>query len=35
MGGWVNRGTTTLLGSLVAALIIGLNGYLLVSTVFG
>ena len=35
MGGWVNRRVTTLTGSLVAALIIGLNGYLLVSTVLG
>ncbi|WP_138735043.1 Nramp family divalent metal transporter [Modestobacter excelsi] len=35
MGGWVNRPTTTLVGSLVAALIIVLNGYLLVSTVLG
>jgi manganese transport protein len=35
MGGWVNRPVTTLAGSLVAALIIGLNGYLLVSTVLG
>jgi len=35
MGGWVNRRTTTLTGSVVAALIIGLNGYLLVSTFLG
>ena len=35
MGGWVNRRVTTLAGSVVAALIIGLNGYLLVSTVLG
>ncbi|QXG74410.1 Nramp family divalent metal transporter [Modestobacter sp. L9-4] len=35
MGGWVNRRVTTLTGSLVAALIIGLNGYLLTSTVLG
>ncbi|MCW2510467.1 MAG: mntH, partial [Modestobacter sp.] len=35
MGGWVNRRTTTLAGSLVAALIIGLNGYLVMSTVLG
>ena len=35
MGAWVNRRVTTLAGSLVAALIIGLNGYLLVSTVLG
>jgi manganese transport protein len=32
MGGWVNRRVTTLTGWLVAALIVGLNGYLLVST---
>jgi len=31
MGAWVNRRVTTLAGSLVAALVIGLNGYLLVS----
>jgi manganese transport protein len=35
MGGWVNRPTTTLAGSLVAAVIIGLNGYLLGSVVLG
>jgi manganese transport protein len=35
MGGWVNRRTTTLTGSVVAALIIGLNGYLLISTFLG
>jgi manganese transport protein len=35
MGAWVNRWTTTLAGSLVAALIIGLNGYLLVGMVLG
>jgi manganese transport protein len=35
MVGWVNRRTTTVAGSLVAALIIGLNGYLLVSTLLG
>jgi manganese transport protein len=35
MGGWVNRRVTTLVGSLVAALIIALNAYLLVSTVLG
>jgi manganese transport protein len=35
MGGWVNRRVTTLSGSVVAALIIGLNGYLLTSTVLG
>jgi manganese transport protein len=35
MGGWVNRPTTTVVGSLVAALIIALNGYLLASTVLG
>jgi manganese transport protein len=35
MGGWVNRRATTLAGSVVAALIISLNGYLLVSTVLG
>ena len=35
MGGWVNRRLTTLTGSLFAALIIGLNGYLLVSTFLG
>jgi manganese transport protein len=29
MGAWVNRRVTTLAGSLVAALIVGLNGYLL------
>jgi manganese transport protein len=33
MGGWVNRRITTLSGSVAAALIIGLNGYLLASTV--
>jgi manganese transport protein len=35
MGGWANRRTTTLTGSVVAALIIGLNGYLLISTFLG
>ncbi|MGY5883013.1 Nramp family divalent metal transporter [Modestobacter lacusdianchii] len=35
MGGWVNRRVTTLAGSVVAALIISLNGYLLVSTFLG
>jgi manganese transport protein len=35
MGAWVNRRVTTLAGSLVAALIIGLNGYLLVDLVLG
>jgi manganese transport protein len=35
MGAWVNRPVTTLAGSLVAALIIGLNGYLLVDLVVG
>ncbi|PZA21472.1 divalent metal cation transporter [Modestobacter versicolor] len=35
MGGWVNRRVTTLTGSVVAALIIGLNGYLLTSTFLG
>jgi manganese transport protein len=35
MGGWVNRRATTFAGSLVAALIIALNGYLLASTVLG
>jgi manganese transport protein len=35
MGAWVNRRVTTLAGSLVAALIIGLNGYLLVDVVLG
>ncbi|KGH46472.1 MULTISPECIES: Nramp family divalent metal transporter [Modestobacter] len=35
MGGWVNRRVTTLTGSVVAALIIALNGYLLVSTFLG
>jgi manganese transport protein len=35
MGAWVNRRTTTLAGSLVAALIIGLNGYLLAGVVLG
>ncbi|MFQ1004266.1 Nramp family divalent metal transporter [Modestobacter sp. SSW1-42] len=35
MGGWVNRRITTLTGAVVAALIIGLNGYLLVSTFLG
>jgi manganese transport protein len=29
MGGWVNRGVTTTAGAVVAALIIGLNAYLL------
>ncbi|HEV7728073.1 MAG TPA: Nramp family divalent metal transporter [Modestobacter sp.] len=33
MGAWVNRRITTLAGSLVAALIIGLNGYLLVGMI--
>jgi manganese transport protein len=33
MGVWVNRPVTTIVGAVVAALIIGLNGYLLVSTV--
>ncbi|WP_222268180.1 Nramp family divalent metal transporter [Modestobacter marinus] len=33
MGAWVNRRITTLAGAVVAALIIGLNGYLLVSVV--
>jgi manganese transport protein len=35
MGGWVNRRITTLTGSVVAALIIALNAYLLVSTLLG
>jgi manganese transport protein len=35
MGAWVNRRVTTLAGSVVAALIIGLNGYLLVDVVLG
>jgi len=33
MGAWVNRRVTTLAGSVVAALIIGLNGFLLVTVV--
>ncbi|MGY1716751.1 Nramp family divalent metal transporter [Geodermatophilus sp. SYSU D01106] len=33
MGGWVNRRTTTLVGSVVAALIIGLNAHLLIGFV--
>ncbi|WP_220036014.1 lytic murein transglycosylase, partial [Modestobacter versicolor] len=32
MGGWVNRRVTTLTGSVVAALIIGLNGYRVAAT---
>ncbi|WP_336032607.1 Nramp family divalent metal transporter [Geodermatophilus sp. FMUSA9-8] len=33
MGGWVNRRTTTVVGSVVAALIIGLNAHLLIGFV--
>jgi len=33
MGAWVNRRVTTVAGALVAALVIGLNGYLLLSFV--
>jgi manganese transport protein len=35
MGGWVNRRRTTLAGVVVAGLIIGLNGYLLIGLVVG
>ncbi|MGY1750039.1 Nramp family divalent metal transporter [Modestobacter sp. SYSU DS0511] len=35
MGAWVNRRITTLTGSVVAALVVGLNGYLLVDLVLG
>ncbi|ADB72908.1 Nramp family divalent metal transporter [Geodermatophilus obscurus] len=35
MGGWVNRRVTTVAGAVVAALIIGLNGHLLVGFVLG
>ena len=35
MGGWVNRRTTTVAGSLVAGLIIGLNAYLLLGLAVG
>ena len=35
MGGWVNRKVTTAVGVVVAALIIGLNAYLLVGFVTG
>ena len=35
MGGWVNRRTTTVVGAVVAALIIGLNGHLLLGFVTG
>ncbi|MQA36224.1 Nramp family divalent metal transporter, partial [Modestobacter roseus] len=35
MGAWVNRRRTTLVGSVVATLIISLNGYLLVDLVLG
>jgi manganese transport protein len=35
MGGWVNRRRTTLAGALVAALIIALNGHLLLGLVTG
>ncbi|MCW2683862.1 MAG: mntH, partial [Blastococcus sp.] len=33
MAGWVNRRITTIAGSVVAALIIGLNGHLLIGLV--
>ncbi|SNS76634.1 manganese transport protein [Geodermatophilus saharensis] len=35
MGGWVNRRVTTVAGAVVAALIIGLNGHLLLGFVLG
>ncbi|CCG01105.1 Nramp family divalent metal transporter [Blastococcus saxobsidens] len=35
MAGWVNRRVTTLVGCVVAALIIGLNGHLLLGLVLG
>jgi manganese transport protein len=35
MAGWVNRRITTIAGSGVAALIIGLNGHLLIGLVLG
>jgi manganese transport protein len=35
MAGWVNRRITTIAGSVVAALIIGLNGHLLIGLVLG
>jgi manganese transport protein len=35
MGCWVNRRTTTAIGVVVAALIIGLNGHLLTSVALG
>ncbi|MGY1696854.1 Nramp family divalent metal transporter [Geodermatophilus sp. SYSU D00814] len=35
MGGWVNRPVTTAAGAVVAALIIGLNGHLLLGFVLG
>jgi manganese transport protein len=35
MGGWVNRRVTTVTGAVVAALIIALNGHLLIGFVTG
>jgi manganese transport protein len=35
MGGWVNRRATTAAGAVVAALIIALNGHLLLGFVLG